>query len=475
MAQKFTPSEPQKIAFDFLLKNPDSFLLMGMGLGKTSTCLKLIDHLLTNGESRGALIIAPLRVKNLTWPAEVKKYKDFQWMKMADLRTEEGQKHFHRGSADIYLINWESLPLVAKLLARKTSGKVPYDIVIADESTKGKSSESKRAATYHKYCPRVKRHIAMTGTPVPNSLLDLWGQMRFVDGGRRLGPSFNAFRDRFFDKADRFGYVWVPQENAEQRIYKRISDVTLTLKTSQYLDLPDVVLHDVDVPLPGSLMKQYRQFESDLITQVQDATINAANSAALLTKLLQFTSGAVYDEDRVSHILHDLKVTALEKTAKSINSPVLVMYGYQHELDRLRKRFPKAEFMHDAKSARAQTDLMQRWNSGRIPMLVAHPRSMAHGLNMQEGGCNIVWLTLTYSQEDYNQAIGRLFRRGQNQVVHNWRLMCPATVDWAVASALNKKIKTQGQCIEALQNLEAYRKMADSHMQEARDLLGDIF
>lgn len=431
---------------------------MGMGLGKTSTVLSRLDELLVSGESRAALIVAPLRVKNLTWPDEIQKYDQFRHMRIADLKTDTGRKHFRRGSAHVYLINWESLPDVAKLLARKSSGVPPYDTVIFDESTKAKSDDSKRVKIFRTFCPRVRHHIAMTGTPSPNSLLDLWGQMMLVDNGRRLGPSFSAFQQRFFRQTGFGGYKWVPQDDAEERIYKRIADVTLTLRSSDWLDMPDVVLNDVPVTLGDSLMDDYRELERELILEVRDTTINAVNAAALITKLLQFTSGAIYDEDRQVARLHDKKIEALKSLIKSIKAPALVMYGYQHELDRLRAEFPKAEFVSDAKSRAAQVDMLARWNAGRIPMLVGHPKSMAHGLNMQDGSNHIIWLTLTYSKENYEQAIGRLHRRGQRQVVNNWRLMCPGTVDEAVAEALRNKARVENMLLDALQKLEAFRE-----------------
>lgn len=466
---KYSPSIPQDLAHGHMQSNSDSFLLMGCGLGKTAACITFVDGLLSKGDSKGALIVAPLRVQKLTWPAEILKWDHTSWMKVADLRTEEGQKHFRRGSAQIYTINWESLPLVAKLLASKSSGKVPYDTVIFDESTKAKSNDSIRSNTYRTYCPRVDRQIAMTGTPAPNSLMDLWGQMMMVDNGARLGPSFNAFRDRFFEPTDWKKYKWVPQENAEERIYKRISDVTLTLSSSDWLDLPDVVFNDLDVPLTKTLTSQYLEFKRVLVTKVRERTIDAPNAAALITKLLQFTSGALYDGEKVAQELHSLKMDALEKCVKSIGAPVLVMYGYQHEVERIRQRFPHAEFIADAKTDSQLFSVLDRWNRGKIKMLVGHPRSMAHGLNMQDGGSHIVWLTLTYSQEDYNQAISRLFRRGQKAVVNVHRLMCPGTVDWAVAEALVAKENTQGRLLEALKILEGQRELSTD------DGLGTLF
>jgi SNF2 family DNA or RNA helicase len=471
---KFIPSEPQRLARAHLDKHPDTFLLMGMGLGKTPTILDWLDDLMTDSfESKGALIVAPLRVCNLTWPNEVAKFEKFRQMRLVDLKTPEGRKAFMRGSAQLYTVNWESLPLVATLLAQKTSRKVPYDTVIFDESTKAKSNDSQRAAIYRKFCPRVARQIAMTGTPAPNSEADLWGQMMMVDNGRRLGPSFAHFQQTYFKRKGL--YKWEIKEDAKERIHKRISDVTLTLRSSEWLDLPDVIYEDVDVVLPADMMEAYREFERELIMELEGKPITAVNAAALVTKLLQFTSGAVYDEDRFVHALHDHKMKALRELAKREKGPLLVAYAYQHEMMRIREAFPEARFMADAKTAKAQTELMAAWNAGKIRMLVAHPKSMAHGLNMQEGGNVLVWLSLTYSKEDYEQMIGRLYRRGQNQVVYVYRLMVPESVDWVVAEALRTKAEREQNLITALQQYEAFRRGGGIVTIDEDDPLGDLF
>lgn len=466
---KYDPSEPQRIAGSFLDRTPDSFLLMGMGLGKTATVLNHIHEHISIGLARAALVVAPLRVCNLTWPTELQKFDHTRELRMVSLRTEEGRQEFLQGSAHIYVINWESLPNLAKLIAKR-KGKPPYDIAVFDESTKGKSHSSKRAAIYHKYCPRVDRQIAMTGTPAPNSEIDLWGQMRFVDGGKRLSPSFSHFQQTFFEKPA-YGYKWNIKPGAAERIQARISDVTLTLKSSDWLDLPDAVVHDIDVNLPASTMKQYKEFERELVADIAGGTVTAVNAAALVTKLLQFTSGSVYDEERQVRPIHDAKLGALGDLAKKLSRPLLVAYAYQHEADRLRAAFPQAEFMSDAGTAAAQIKLMERWNRGKIKMLCAHPRSMSHGLNMQEGGSTAVWYTLTYSKEDYEQFIGRLFRRGQKNPVEVYRLMVPGSVDWAVAEALRTKSEREQGMLAALKNLEAYRRAGG--VVEIEDELGD--
>lgn len=450
----FALSPPQVIASSFLDTHPDALLLLSVGLGKTSLILHTVKDLIALGLSKAALIVAPLNVATLTWPNEVAAFDAFRSLRIASLRTKEGKAAFKAGTADLYVINWESLHLVGNML-KEMGGTVPYDTVIFDEITKAKGHSSITIARYLRTCPRVARHIGMTGTPVSENYMGLWGQMRLVDGGKRLGRSFNLFRETYFQPTDWQKYKWVLKEGAAEAIQKRISDITLTLRSSDWFDLPDVVLHDIEVPFPRELEKQYNQFEKDLIMEVKGRTVNAVNAAALVTKLLQFTSGAIYDEERVVCQLHDLKVRALESVARQADGPLLVAYGFIHERERIREAFPKAVFFQDAKEA-DRPKLLADWNAGKIKMLCAHCRNISHGLNMQ-GGHNLCWYTLPHSRDVYDQLIGRLHRRGQHEVVHVYRLMAPGTIDWSVAECLRAKDEQQSLFLRALQSLEAFR------------------
>ncbi len=464
---KFIPDKPQELIYEHLVRCKKACLWVGMGLGKTASLLWFISHMLKLRELTGVLIVSPVRVTNLTWPFEVKKFTQFRWMKVANLRTERGQRAFLRGDAQIYLINYESMHLLVKLVLKKMrgSGKLPYNMVVWDESTKLKNPAGKMSAIYrrmmdilHERGIRVPRVVAMSGTPIPNNELDLWNQLRMVDGGKRLGRDFTLFQQTYFTPDFR-GYKWEANEGAAEKIQKRIADITLTLRSSDWLDIPEMDVQDVDVPMPAAMLKQYRAFEKELITSVEDTEINAINAGVLVTKLLQFTSGAVYDDERVVRSIHDLKIQALKDLHKKHDRvPFLVAYGYTHEEDRLREAFPKARFFSDAKGIRTQTQLLADWNAGKIPILVGHPASMSHGLNMQQGGCNIAWLSLTYNREWYNQLNSRLWRRGQDRITTIWRLMVPETVDWAVASALETKTKRESVTLEALKRLEAFIK-----------------
>lgn len=462
----FLPSPPQQLMLDHLDRHPLALCFVGMGIGKTAACLATIAKLIKSKQSKGALIVAPLRVINLTWPMESRDWTPH--LRIANLRTDMGRRMFILGAADLYLINYESLPKFVEL-AKKRKGGLPYDITIFDESTKAKNPNSKRINLFRRSVPRTKRVWALTGTPVPNSLLDIFAQVRLVDDGQlcRLGPSFDHFKRTYFEKADYMGYKWEERPGSSDTIHNRISDITLTLRSSEWLDIPDTVVEDIETPLPPDLHKRYQQFERDLVLRIkQDKEITASTAATLVSKLLQFTSGSIYDENKVWHDIHDIKFDALRKLLKE-HKTILVAYNFQHEAARLRKAFPEAEFFADAKNGGSQTELLRRWNAGKIKMLVAHPQSVGHGLNLQHGGNVIVWLTLTYSRENYEQMIARLARRGQDEVVRVYRIMCPGTVDDAVATAILEKQETENHLLSALMMLESYRKNGSEPLKMA--------
>lgn len=457
-------------------------LFVGMGLGKTASVLWSLNDLFRDCESTGALVVAPKRVASLTWPMEVSQWEQFAWMKVADLRTKEGQRDFLKGTAHIYTINYESIDKLVKLIRQRvgtnreiTAADLPFDTVIFDESTKAKNPKAKRIQHFRIEVPIVKRRWALTGTPAPNSLLDIFAQVRLVDGGERLGHSFTKFKKQNFIAEDWNGHDWKPREGAEQTIEQKIADITLTLLSKDWLDIPDANVEDVEVPFTHELKKQYNDLESELVLELEDeVTINPANAAALLNKLLQFTSGAMYhektlpgrmvdgveviDKERLVAHLHNLKLDALYKIVKEAKGePVMVAVNFKFEQERIRRRFPMAAFMDDFATIESQKQLMVDWNAKRIPMLVLHPASAGHGLNFQYGCSRQVWTSLTYNREFYEQTIGRLARTGQKEVVTISRLMTPGTVDEAIATILQDKRDNENRLLSALKMLEAYR------------------
>lgn len=311
--------------------------------------------------------------------------------------------------------------------------------------TRAKSHSAKRINAFRRL-PRASVRWGLTGTPTPNSLMDLFAQVRLLDDGQRLGKAFTRFRDTYFQPTDYMQYNWVPRPGAEEEIHAKIEDITLVLRSQDWLDIPDVQVVDVDVPLPADVMKRYKEFKKELLIEVDGKTLTAANAAVLILKLQQFTSGVIYDEERNHTTIHTAKIDALRKIKAR---PLLVAVQFRHEQDRIREAFPEAQFVEDHGS-----ELFDRWNKGKVPMLVSHPASIGHGLNLQDGGCNLVWFSPTYNREHYEQMICRLARRGQTAetVVH--RLICPGTVDEIVVEALRDKNEGENRLLEALKALK---------------------
>jgi len=453
----FTPVEPQRLIDEHLQECKDALLFVGMGIGKTAAVLNRLNDLFLSCEATAALVVAPLRVSQLTWPMEVKEWDQFNWMRVANLRTEAGQRAFLNATAHIYTINYDNMALLVSLVERR-KGTIPYDVVIFDELTRAKNPGSKRINLYRRKVPRAERHWGLTGTPMPNSWLDLFAQVRLIDNGQRLGRNVTDFKKAYFFNPGYDHAPWREKSGTPDALEKKISDITVTLKSSDWLDIPDTIIEDVEIEFTPELRKQYVTLEEELVLQLRkDKVMNVANAAALVTKLLQFTSGHIYDEEREVHPLHNLKFDRLRKIIKAEHQPVFVACIFQHEQARIRAQFPQAKFFGDAKTPRTQEALLTEWNAGKVPIMVAHPASVGHGLNLQYGSSVLIWVSLTYSRELYEQMIARFARRGQDRLVKVHRLMIPGTVDDAVAAALEAKAANEARLISALQLLESYR------------------
>jgi SNF2 family DNA or RNA helicase len=450
--------EPQRLMISHMQKQKNALLFCGMGLSKTAACLYHLNELFLSAEATAALVVAPLRVANLTWPMECQTWDQFRWMKIANLRTESGQRAFLNGTAHIYTINYESLPLLASLVERRR-GTIPYDVAIFDELTKAKNPASKRVKVYRQKVPVPERTLGLTGTPMPNSWRDLFAQVRLVDGGQRLGTNYQKFLQEYFYCTQYGGFPKFEEKaGTQERLEHKIADITVTLKSSDWLNIPDTVVEDVEVNFTPELKEKYKILEKELVIKLrQDKEINIASAAALVTKLLQFTSGEMYDDEKVHHPIHDMKFKALEKIIKEEKQPVFVVTMFKHEYVRMKQHFPHSKFFNDAKTIGAQTQLLNDWNAKKIPILFAHPASVGHGLNLQHGSSVLVFLSLTHNREWYEQTIARFARRGQTEVTKVYRLMVPGTVDDAVASVLETKAKNEARLISALQLLESYR------------------
>lgn len=442
--QRFSPMPQQRLISDYQLTHPVCAIFGDMGVGKTAATLWTILQLVADGDIRGALIVAPLRVCTLTWPSEKAKWREFRDLRMANLRTEEGKRAWCFGAAHVYLLNYEQLPSFCTQ-HWGVKANFPVDMVVWDELAKAKDPASKRIKAILPFRNRFKRHVGLTGTPTPNSYLELQPQIRLLDGGERLGSNYHQYKNRYFE-SDWMGWKWTPRDGAKANIEKKIADITLTLRREDWVTLPPVEVRDVTKNLPPALLKQYKELQRELLLEIEAQTVTAANAAVLVGKLLQFTSGQIYDEGRNVATVHDLKIQMLRGIAKKADSPLLVATRFIHERERIVREVEGAEEFDETR--------LDDWNKGKIKMWVADPRSIGHGLNLQHGSNNVVWYTLTHSQGDYDQMNCRVIRVGQTKPITIHRLLIPHTVDDAVAETLRTKEEGQAGLLRALVNIQ---------------------
>ena len=436
--------EYQKYSIDYILDHPTSALFLDCGLGKTVIALSAIfDLTLDSFQIRKVLIIAPLRVARDTWPAEVEKWDHLQGLTYSvAVGTEVERKAALMQKAQVYLINRENVPW----LIEGSGLPFDYDMVVIDELSSFKSHQAKRFKSLMKVRPGIRRVVGLTGTPSANGLMDLWAEFRLLDLGQRLGRFIGNYRNTYFvpDKRNQqMVFSYKPKPGAEQAIYNQISDITISMKNTDYLKLPKLVMNVINVKLSEAEWQHYQTLKAELVLSLNGKEIDAVNAAALSGKLLQLANGAVYDENGgVAHI-HECKIDALEDIIEAANGkPVLIAYWFKHDRTRILDRFP-AEQLDGEESIR-------RWNAGKIPVALIHPASAGHGLNLQAGGSTLVWFSLTWSLELYQQTNARLWRQGQKETVVIHHLVAKNTIDEDVMSALEKKETGQAALLRAV-------------------------
>ena len=452
---QYKPHEYQKYATNFILAHSVSAILLDMGLGKSVITLTAITDLLFDRfDTHKVLVIAPLRVARDTWPAEIEKWDHLHGLTYSvAIGTEQERRNAFMAKADIYLINRENVDW----LINKSNILFDFDMVVIDELSSFKSYSAKRFKSLLKVRPKIKRIVGLTGTPSSNGLMDLWAEFRILDMGQRLGRYITHYRNNFFtpDKRNQqMVFSYKPLPGAEKAIYKLISDITISMKSTDFLKMPECVINEVPVYLNSNERDIYDTFREDMVIKLKTDEIDAVNAAVLSGKLLQMANGAVYDEDSKAHHIHDRKLDALEDLIEGANGkPVLIAYWYNHDLERICKRF-------DVRQIKTSADIAD-WNSGKIPVAVIHPASAGHGLNLQSGGSTLIWFGLTWSLELYQQTNARLWRQGQRDTVVIHHIITKGTIDEQVMTALHKKEKTQADLINAVKaNLTNRRKTA---------------
>ena len=439
---KYKPYDYQTFATNFVLEHPACGLILDMGLGKSVITLTALWSLLLDSFGVGkVLVVAPKRVAENTWPTELKKWEHLDGLTWSlVLGSEKDRRAALQCRAKIYIINRENVTWLVD------NYRWDFDTLVIDELSSFKSSKAQRFRALKRVRPRISRVIGLTGTPQPNGLLDLWPQMYLLDMGQRLGRFVGGYRERFFlpDKRNReVIYSYKPKEGAEEKIYELISDICISMKAADYLDMPELVASRVEVQMNAKEQKLYEGFERDMVLHLKDGDLDAVNAAALSGKLVQMANGAVYGENRKVHHIHDRKLDALEDIIEAANGkPLLVAYWYKHDLERIRQRF-------EVRTIDTPKDIAD-WNEGKIPVALIHPASAGHGLNLQDGGSTIVWFGLTWSLELYQQLNARLWRQGQKHTVVIQHIVAAGTHDEDIMNALEKKDMSQTALIAAV-------------------------
>lgn len=444
---KYIPHEYQKVSYDHIINNNSAGLLLDMGMGKTVTTLTAVNDLLHDYmDVSKVLVIAPLRVAEDTWSRETQKWDHLKHLRISKILGPEKQRlQALQEEADIYIINRENTAWLVKTLGLKWD----FDMVVIDELSSFKSAASQRFKALKKVRPMIKRIVGLTGTPAPNGYMDLWSEIYLLDRGERLGKTITAYRQEYFYGIQRPGFqIFTIRPGSQELINEKIKDICISMKARDYLKLKEPLYINVPAIMTKEEMKLYKEMEKEAILELGDETIAALNAAAVATKLLQIANGAVYNSEGSYLKIHDRKLDVLEDLIEGANgNPVLVFYSFKHDYDRIMERFPKARKLETSKD-------IEDWNKGKIEILLAHPASTGHGLNLQDGGNHIIWFGLNWSLELYQQANARLHRQGQTQGVIIHHIITEGTMDDRVLEVLQGKNNRQEALLNALKAMK---------------------
>lgn len=446
----YRPHDYQKFEINFILEHPIAAIFLDMGMGKSSiTLTAIMEPMYDRFEVSKVLIVAPLRVCKYTWPQEIVKWEHLSGLKFSlATGTAAERKMALKADADIYIINRENIPW----LIDESGIPFDYDMVVIDELSSFKNHQSKRFKAFMKVRPWVKRIVGPTGTPSSNGLMDLYAEFKMLDMGERLGRFISQYRNAYFRPGRTNGmivYNYVPLPGADKQIYEKISDITISMKGTDYLEMPELVNSRYEVYMDEQEAELYDGMEKELVLALPGGEITAANAAVLSGKLLQMSNGAIYSDDESVYSIHDRKLDALEDIIEAANGrSILIAYWFQHDLDRIEKRLSDKKIGFEKLDSDGS---IARWNKGEIPVALIHPASAGHGLNLQDGGNFLVWFGLTWSLELYQQTVARLWRQGQQSgTVVVQHIITAGTIDEDVMDALEHKEVTQSRLIAAV-------------------------
>ena len=444
---KFIPHKYQEYSIDYVLSHPICALLLSMGLGKSIIVLTALIELLAKRAIKRVLIIAPLRVARQSWPMEIMKWDHTRALSYAvAVGSDKERRKALQAGATITIINRENIPWLVDTYFGGEVTLWPFDCVIVDELQSFKNFKAKRYKALFSVRPFVSRIIGLTGTP--GSLMDLWGEMRMLDQGQRLGRFITHYRDRWFepDQWNRYTgqvYSYKPKPHAEKQIYDLISDITISMDAVSNLDMPEIFYQDTVVELSDAERSKYDRLRKDMALRLDEGTVTATTAGVLANKLRQCADGVVYDADGKTIKLHERKLDALEDIVEAAGEPVLVAYAFRHELEAIRGRFPEARVLDKDRD-------IADWNKGLVQIGLFHPSSLGMGVNLQQGGHILVWYGLTWSIVDYSQSVSRLWRQGQSRPVIVQHILCADTIDERVKTLLENKDDTQQSLLEAV-------------------------
>ncbi len=445
---KYIPHDYQSYAIKYIEEHETCAVFLDMGLGKTSITLTAVQHLLAAGAVKKVLVIAPLRVAQATWPDEIAKWNHLAGLSFAvAVGTPKVRETALRMQAQVTIINRENI----EWLVKKLGSRFDYDMVVIDELSSFKSWKAKRTRALLSVRPRIRRIVGLTGTPSPNGLMDLFSEFRILDMGKRLGRFIGQYRAAYFTPDKRNGdiiYSYKPLPGAEQRIYDKIADITISMSASDHLPMPRFVSTELSVKLSKKERESYDRFCHDLVLPLKGGDVTAGNAAVLAGKLVQLANGAVYTDAGTIAKIHDRKLDALEDVIEGMNGkPLLVAYWFKHDLERIKKRLVERRIPFEEIKTAAS---IAKWNRGEIAVGLIHPASAGHGLNLQAGGSTLAWFGLCWSLELYQQMNARLYRQGQQSTVVVTHIVAADTIDEHILAALKQKDKTQAALIRAV-------------------------
>jgi SNF2 family DNA or RNA helicase len=432
----------QRAGAEFLATHPQALLYADMGLGKTVMTLTALNHLLCNFAIRKVLIVSTIRVIQDVWPAEIAKWEHTQWLQHVILRDNNRGNFFD--SRPIHLINYEMLIWFTQQWKGKKLDKLPYDLIVFDEISKIAAQDSRRHTLMRRVVDAIPYRWGLTASPAAAGLMRLYGQMRMIDGGHRLGGKFGEFREKYFYLPHRNSYDWTPFKSTHKKLTKKIAEVTMVMEESEHLSIPPYIYNPIHFDLPVKIRRLYNRLKQDLYVEIDGVEIEADNEGVLAGKLRQISQGTIYTdpEERTTLHLHDARLEVFKETMDGLeNQNVLVIYEYRHDMDAIRRAIPDAVFLDDPNND--EKEVLAQWGAGKIRVLAVHPVTAGTGLNLQAGGNHLVWYCLSWNYELYEQMIGRLRRQGQEHRVVNHVLLANDTIDERVVEVLEERGATQ--------------------------------